>query len=115
MGSGASPCLPPEIGSSFQQTLVTPSPITPLQTTVRRAGLSGLLLAVFQFSGLRDNFSLAFLHQKFLDNEASGLLIFIALFALGNLIQIPGWIFWREVSRLPAGPGATDCTELRVL
>jgi uncharacterized membrane protein YdjX (TVP38/TMEM64 family) len=53
----------------------------------------GLLLAVFQLSGLRDNFSLAFLHQKFLDNEASGLLIFIALFALGNLIQIPGWIF----------------------
>lgn len=53
----------------------------------------GLLLLVFQLSGLRDNFSLAFLHQKFLDNEASGLLIFIALFALGNLVQIPGWIF----------------------
>ncbi len=53
----------------------------------------GLLLAVFQFSGLRDNFSLAFLHQKFLDNEITGLLIFVALFALGNLIQIPGWIF----------------------
>jgi len=53
----------------------------------------GLLLAVFQLSGLRDNLSLAFLHQKFLDNEVTGLLIFIALFALGNLVQIPGWIF----------------------
>lgn len=53
----------------------------------------GLLLAVFQLSGLREDFSLAFLHRKFLDNEATGLLIFIALFALGNLIQIPGWIF----------------------
>lgn len=53
----------------------------------------GLLLAVFQLSGLRGNFNLTFLHQKFLDNEASGLLIFIVLFALGNLIQIPGWIF----------------------
>lgn len=52
-----------------------------------------LLLAVFQLSGLRDNFNLVLLHQKFLDNEATGLLIFIALFALGNLIQIPGWIF----------------------
>lgn len=52
-----------------------------------------LLLAVFQFSGLRDNFNLAFLHQKFIDNAFTGLLIFIALFALGNLIQIPGWIF----------------------
>ena len=53
----------------------------------------GLLLAVFQVSGLRDNFSLVFLQKRFLDNEATGLLIFIVLFALGNLIQIPGWIF----------------------
>lgn len=53
----------------------------------------GLLLVVFQVSGLRDNFSLIFLQKKFLDNEATGLLIFIVLFALGNLIQIPGWIF----------------------
>ena len=57
------------------------------------AGFLGLLLAVFQFSGLRDNLSLAFLHQKFLDNVISGMLIFILLFSLGNLIQIPGWIF----------------------
>lgn len=52
-----------------------------------------LLLAVFQVSGLRDNLNLAYLHQKFLDNELSGMLIFIALFALGNLIQIPGAVF----------------------
>ncbi len=57
------------------------------------AAFLGLLLAVFQFSGLRENFSLVFLHQKFLDNEASGLIIFIVLFALGNLIQVPGWVF----------------------
>ncbi|MES2510643.1 MAG: VTT domain-containing protein [Pseudomonadota bacterium] len=52
-----------------------------------------LLLAVFHFSGLRGNFNLAYLHRKFLDNELTGLLIFVALFALGNLIQIPGLIF----------------------
>lgn len=57
------------------------------------AAFLGLLFAVFEFSGLRDNFSLAFLHQKFLDNALSGMLIFILLFSLGNLIQIPGWIF----------------------
>jgi uncharacterized membrane protein YdjX (TVP38/TMEM64 family) len=34
-----------------------------------------------------------FLHQKFVENTFTGLLIFIALFALGNLIQSPGWIF----------------------
>lgn len=52
-----------------------------------------LLLAVFHFSGLRGNFNHAFIHQKFVDNQVTGLLIFIALFAIGNLIQIPGWIF----------------------
>ena len=52
-----------------------------------------LLLAVFHFSGLRGHFNYAFLHQKFIENISTGLLIFIALFAIGNLIQIPGWIF----------------------
>lgn len=52
-----------------------------------------LLLAVFHFSGLRGHFNYAFLHQKLLENISTGLLIFIALFAVGNLIQIPGWIF----------------------
>ena len=53
----------------------------------------GLLLAVFELSGLRDHFSLAFLQQRIAENRISGLLIFIVLFSLGNLIQIPGWIF----------------------
>ncbi len=52
-----------------------------------------VLLAVFEFSGLRANFNLVYLHQKFQDNELTGLLIFVALFALGNLIQIPGLVF----------------------
>lgn len=53
----------------------------------------GGLLAVFQLSALRDHFSLAFLHDKILDNEVSGLSIFVLLFSLGNLIQIPGLVF----------------------
>ncbi|MHB9119277.1 MAG: TVP38/TMEM64 family protein [Burkholderiales bacterium] len=53
----------------------------------------GLLLAVFELSGLRGHFNLQFLHQKILENELSGLLIFVLVFSLGNLIQIPGWIF----------------------
>ncbi len=55
--------------------------------------LLGLLLAVFEFSGLRDYFNLEFLRQKILDNRVSGLFIFVLAFALGNLIQIPGWVF----------------------
>ncbi len=53
----------------------------------------GLLLAVLEVSGLRDHFSLAFLHQQFIEHEVSGMVIFILLYSLGNLIQIPGWIF----------------------
>lgn len=52
-----------------------------------------LLLAIFELSGLRKHFSLGFLHQTLVDNPFSGLIIFILVFALGNLVQIPGWIF----------------------
>jgi uncharacterized membrane protein YdjX (TVP38/TMEM64 family) len=52
-----------------------------------------VLFAVFQLSGLREHFSLQFLQQKIVENRVSGLIIFIVLFSLGNLVQIPGWIF----------------------
>jgi uncharacterized membrane protein YdjX (TVP38/TMEM64 family) len=52
-----------------------------------------ILFAVFKLTGLKDHFSLAFLKQEILENETSGLLLFVLLFSLGNLIQIPGWIF----------------------
>lgn len=55
--------------------------------------LLALLYAVFQLSGLREHFSLAFLQQKLSENRISGLILFIVIFSLGNLIQIPGWIF----------------------
>jgi len=53
----------------------------------------GLLFAVFEFSGLRDHFSLDFLRRRIGENKSSGLLVFVLLFCLGNLIQIPGWLF----------------------
>jgi len=52
-----------------------------------------VLWALFQFTGLRSHFNLQFLHDSFEQHRLSGLLIFTLLFALGNLIQIPGWIF----------------------
>ncbi len=52
-----------------------------------------LLFTVFELSGLRAHFSLQFLRQMIVEHELEGLLIFILLFSLGNLIQIPGWIF----------------------
>lgn len=52
-----------------------------------------LLLTVFELSGLRNHFNLVFLQHQIQENKMSGLLIFILVFALGNLIQIPGWVF----------------------
>lgn len=53
----------------------------------------GVLLALFEVAGLRDHFSLEFLRQTILGNRIGGLFVFILVFALGNLIQIPGWVF----------------------
>lgn len=51
------------------------------------------LFALFEFTGLRARFSLESLQALILMHPVSGLLLFILLFALGNLIQIPGWVF----------------------
>ena len=52
-----------------------------------------ILLAITELTGLRDHFSLALLRAKLTDNLLTGLLIFVVLFALGNLIHIPGLLF----------------------
>ena len=56
-------------------------------------GVSALLLGAFRLSGLSAHFELAALRQVVTDHQFSGLLIYIALFAIGNLLQIPGWLF----------------------
>lgn len=56
-------------------------------------GFMVLIWAVFEASGLRAQISVAALHDQFLRHKLLGLLSFAALFALGNLIQIPGWLF----------------------
>ena len=63
----------------------------------------GGLFAVFELSGLRAHFNLQFLQQQIDSHLAGGLLIFIILFSLGNLIQVPGWVF-LAASVLALGP-----------
>lgn len=53
----------------------------------------GVLLVVFEFSGLRGHFDLPFMRQVIERHQFGGLLLFVLLFSLGNLIQIPGWVF----------------------
>ena len=54
--------------------------------------LLGLFL-LFEALGIRAQFSLQALQGLILMHPLIGLLLFILLFALGNLIQIPGWLF----------------------
>jgi uncharacterized membrane protein YdjX (TVP38/TMEM64 family) len=56
-------------------------------------GFLALLFAVFELSGLRGHFNLQFLQFTIRQHQIGGLLIFILLFSLGNLIHIPGWVF----------------------
>lgn len=52
-----------------------------------------IIFSIFQYSGLRAQFNLTFIKQLIQSHELAGLLLFVLLFTLGNLIQIPGWIF----------------------
>jgi uncharacterized membrane protein YdjX (TVP38/TMEM64 family) len=52
-----------------------------------------LLLGFVQWSGLRQNFSVAFLRETLIASRWERLALFVLLFALGNLVQVPGWIF----------------------
>jgi uncharacterized membrane protein YdjX (TVP38/TMEM64 family) len=51
------------------------------------------LFALAQGTGLRQGFSLTFLRQELSENQWSGLAVFVLLFATGNLVQVPGWLF----------------------
>lgn len=53
----------------------------------------GVLLVIFELSGLRGHFNLPFMRQVIEQHQFGGLLLFVLLFSLGNLIQIPGWVF----------------------
>jgi uncharacterized membrane protein YdjX (TVP38/TMEM64 family) len=52
-----------------------------------------LLWAAFRMSGLDARSIVQFLHDQFEQHRLGGLLVFIGVFALGNLVQIPGWVF----------------------
>lgn len=51
------------------------------------------LFVLFEILGIRAQLNLDALQAMILMHPVIGLLLFILLFALGNLIQIPGWVF----------------------
>ncbi|MEO8753603.1 MAG: VTT domain-containing protein [Casimicrobiaceae bacterium] len=65
-----------------------------------------VVLTVLQVSGLREHFNLAFIRELIQQHWIGGLVLFVLLFALGNLILIPGWVFLAAaVVTLGRGPG----------
>lgn len=53
-----------------------------------------LVLALAAWAaGLRETVTLPHLHSLLADHGLSGILVFGLLFVLGNLMQLPGWIF----------------------
>ena len=55
--------------------------------------LLAALWALFEFTGLRGRINPQALREGFAEHRLWGFAAFTALFALGNLIQLPGWIF----------------------
>ena len=66
-------------------------------TRLQRLGMVALFLAslwgVVEWTGLRGHLTLAFVHDQFEAHAVQGALFFTLIFCLGNLVQIPGWIF----------------------
>jgi uncharacterized membrane protein YdjX (TVP38/TMEM64 family) len=52
-----------------------------------------LLFGVAELSGLRAHFSIEYLRKILGDHPVGGLAVFVLLFCLGNLIQVPGFLF----------------------
>jgi uncharacterized membrane protein YdjX (TVP38/TMEM64 family) len=52
-----------------------------------------VLLVAVEAMGLRQDFSLAFLRETLSERKWEGLFLFVLLFALGNLVHIPGLVF----------------------
>ena len=68
-------------------------PINKYHRLIAVVAFLAILFLVFEVTGLRQHLSLNFLRAEIEHNLITGLLIFVLLFCLGNLIQIPGWIF----------------------
>ena len=51
------------------------------------------LVLLAEATGLRSQLNLQTLQQQLHDHPVSGLALFVALFALGNMLHLPGWIF----------------------
>lgn len=76
------------------------SQFVPAQVWIRNYGrllvvgaFVAVLLLGFRLSGLGEQFELATLQRSIAGHPLDGVLFFVVLFSLGNLLLIPGWVF----------------------
>lgn len=51
------------------------------------------LFILFEITGIRQNINLDYIQNIFQTHWLTGSMIFILLFSIGNLVQLPGWLF----------------------
>ncbi len=69
-----------------------------------------VLLLAFRLGGLGEQFELATLQRSIAGHPLGGVVFFVVLFSLGNLLLIPGWVFLASavyVFGVPLGGLAT--------
>lgn len=52
-----------------------------------------ILFIVAEVTGFREKITIDYIKELFMEHKLIGSLLFVCLFALGNLLYIPGWIF----------------------
>ena len=67
-----------------------------------------ILFIVADATGLRETITIAYIKDLFLEHKLVGSVLFVTLFAIGNIFYIPGWVFlvWGilAVGKWYAGP-----------
>ena len=52
-----------------------------------------ILFIVADATGLRERITIAYIKNLFLEHKLVGSVLFVLLFAIGNIFYIPGWVF----------------------
>ncbi len=78
------------MGPSFMKAFLSAEPKTKILSIL---AFFAFLYLVVEGTGLREHLSPSFVKTLFIQYPVWGILIFCAVFTIGNLLYVPGWIF----------------------
>lgn len=73
--------------------MALPLALTRYRRLIMLVMIIALVLIAVEMTGLREQLSVSFLREHLEANPVTGMMIFVLVFVVGNLIQLPGWIF----------------------